>query len=116
MPKPCAVFSMDTAGKTGHSLSGWNGMNKLFSELIRRDLKFRLPEDLERTREVGPRNPSRIVIGVPCGHGGKLNRTPDRKPRQPQFLPLTATNVLGGGVEDSVMCASGNSQSISPER
>ena len=104
-PKTCAVFSMETAGRAGHSSSEWNGMDKLFSEPIRRDVKFvlRLLEDLERTRGVGTRNPSRIVIGVPSGHGGKLNRTPDRKPRQTQFLPLTAANVPGGGVGDSVM-------------
>jgi transitional endoplasmic reticulum ATPase len=76
----------------------------LISESVKQDLKslVRLLEDPERTRTLGLEIPVGLLLVGPPGTGKTLIARLIASQTKRSFYPLTAANVLGGGVGDSV--------------
>jgi transitional endoplasmic reticulum ATPase len=76
----------------------------VISEKVKQDLKslLRLLEDPERTRALGLEIPVGLLLVGPPGTGKTLIARLIASQSKRSFYPLTATNVLGGGVGDSV--------------
>jgi transitional endoplasmic reticulum ATPase len=74
------------------------------SESVKQDLKslVRLLEDPERTRSLGLEIPVGLLLVGPPGTGKTLIARLIASQTKRSFYPLTAANVLGGGVGDSV--------------
>jgi SpoVK/Ycf46/Vps4 family AAA+-type ATPase len=74
------------------------------SESVKQDLKslVRLLEDPERTRSLGLEIPVGLLLVGPPGTGKTLIGRLIASQTKRSFYPLTAANVLGGGVGDSV--------------
>ena len=74
------------------------------SEKVKQDLKslLRLLEDPERTRALGLEIPVGLLLVGPPGTGKTLIARLIASQTKRSFYPLTAANVLGGGVGDSV--------------
>jgi transitional endoplasmic reticulum ATPase len=74
------------------------------SESVKQDLKslVRLLEDPERTRALGLEIPVGLLLVGPPGTGKTLIARLIASQTKHSFYPLTAANVLGGGVGDSV--------------
>jgi SpoVK/Ycf46/Vps4 family AAA+-type ATPase len=73
-------------------------------ESVKQDLKslVRLLEDPERTRSLGLEIPVGLLLVGPPGTGKTLIARLIASQTKRSFYPLTAANVLGGGVGDSV--------------
>jgi len=78
------------------------------SESVKQDLKslVRLLEDPERTRSLGLEIPVGLLLVGPPGTGKTLIARLIASQTKRSFYPLTAANVLGSGVGDSVKRAS----------
>jgi transitional endoplasmic reticulum ATPase len=76
----------------------------VISEEVKQDLKslLRLLEDPERTRALGLEIPVGMLLVGPPGTGKTLIARLIASQSKRSFYPLTAANVLGGGVGDSV--------------
>lgn len=76
----------------------------VFTESIRQDLKslVRLLQDPERTRALGLEAPAGLLLIGPPGTGKTLVARLIASQTNRSFYPLTAANVLGGNVGDSV--------------
>ncbi len=74
------------------------------SESVKQDLKslVRLLEDPERTHSLGLEIPVGLLLVGPPGTGKTLISRLIASQTKRSFYPLTAANVLGGGVGDSV--------------
>jgi transitional endoplasmic reticulum ATPase len=80
----------------------------VIADSVKQDLKslVRLLEDPERTRALGLEIPvGLLLVGLP-GTGKTLIARLIASQTKRSFYPLTAANVLGGGVGDSVKCVS----------
>jgi len=76
----------------------------IVADSVKQDLKslVRLLEDPERTRALGLENPVGLLLVGPPGTGKTLIARLLASQTHRSFYPLTAANVLGGGVGDSV--------------
>ena len=76
----------------------------VISESVKQDLKslVRLLEDSERTRALGLEVPAGLLLVGPPGTGKTLIARLIASQTKRSFYPLTAANILGGGVGDSV--------------
>lgn len=80
----------------------WDGV--VVSESVKQDLKslVRLLEDPERTHSLGLEIPVGLLLVGPPGTGKTLIARLIASHTKRSFYPLTAVDVLGGGVGDSV--------------
>lgn len=80
----------------------WNDV--VIAEGVAQDLKsiIRLLEDPARTRSLGMEIPTGLLLVGPPGTGKTLIATLIASQTKRSFYPITAANVLGGGVGDSV--------------
>ena len=78
-------------------------------ESVKQDLRslVRLLEDPARTRAMGLESPTGLLIVGPPGTGKTLIANLLASQTKRSFYPLTAANVLGGGVGDSVKRVAG---------